>query len=364
VLIVATIIIYNQLGYIRNKKIGFNKEQVIHIKDAYVLDKQAETFKQEVLQFPEVVAGTKSGYLPVSSSSRSSQALFPDGKIENDKAVTTQLWTVDHDYIKTLGMQIISGRDFSKSFSTDSTAMVINEAASRQFGFGDNPVGKKITEIVDLDKKITRDFTVIGVVKNFNYESLRQNIGALCLRLEPDPYVISFRVKTGNMENTISHIRNTWKKMAPNEPFNYTFLNEEFDQMYRAEQRAGKIFMSFAALAILIACLGLFGLVTFAAEQRRKEIGIRKVLGASVNNIINMLSADFLKLVMIASVIAFPIAWYFMNQWLMNFAYRVNISWWVFAIAAVVALLIALVTVCIQAVKAAVSNPVKSLRSE
>ena len=364
VLIIATIVIYNQLGYIRNKKLGFNREQVILVKDAYVLDKKAETFKQEVLKYPEVVSGAKSGYLPVASSSRDSESLFPEGKIENDKAVTSQFWTVDNDYIKTFGMEIVDGRDFSKDLLTDSDAVIINEAAVKLFGFTGNPIGRKITKIRDLTKKETKDYMVIGVVKNFNYESLRQNIGALCMRMGPDNNTISFRLKTGNIEQTISNIQRTWKSIAPNEPFTYSFLNEEFDNMYRSEQRSGKIFISFAVLAIFIACLGLFGLATYAAEQRIKEIGIRKVLGATVANIVAMLSGDFLKLVLIAALIAFPVAWWGMNKWLQDFAYRINIRWWIFLIAGISALLIAMLTVSFKAIKAAITNPVKNLRTE
>ena len=364
VLIIATIIIYNQLDYIRNKKLGFNREQVILIKDAYVLDKKAETFKQEVLKYPQIVSGTKSGYLPVANSSRDSESLFAEGKIENDKAVTSQFWTVDHDYIKTFGMQIVQGRDYDKDLLTDSDAVIINETAVKLFGFTGDPIGKKITKITDITKKETKDYTVIGVVKNFNYESLRQNIGALCMRMAKSNSVISFRVKTGNIDQTVNHIQRTWKSIAPNEPFNYTFLNEEFDNMYRSEQRSGKIFISFAILAIFIACLGLFGLATYAAEQRIKEIGIRKVLGATVTNIVTMLSTDFLKLVLIASLIAFPVAWWGMNKWLQDFAYRINISWWIFLIAGISALLIAMLTVSFKAIKAALTNPVKNLRTE
>jgi putative ABC transport system permease protein len=364
VLIVSTFIIYNQLGYISNKKIGFNKEQVIIIKDAYALDKQAETFKQEVLKYPEVVSGAKSGYLPVANSSRDSESLFPEGKIENDKAVTSQVWNVDNDYVKTLGMQIVHGRDFNGGSVSDSNAMIINEAAVKLFGFTGNPLGRKVTKIIDLTNKVTRDYTVIGVVENFNYESLRQNIGALCMRMAPDINTISFRLKTDNIDQSITHIKNTWKSIAPNEPFTYSFLNEEFDKMYRSEQRAGKIFISFAVLAILIACLGLFGLATYAAEQRVKEIGIRKVLGASVSNIVGMLSKDFLKLVVIAAIIAFPVAWWGMNKWLEDFAYRIRISWWIFIAAGVVAVLIAMITVSFKAIKAALANPVRNLRNE
>jgi putative ABC transport system permease protein len=184
------------------------------------------------------------------------------------------------------------------------------------------------------------------------------------LRIGNSNNIISFRIQSPAVSKAIDYIRKTWKRLAPGEPFNYSFLNEEFDDMYRAEQRTGKIFISFAILAIFIACLGLFGLATYAAEQRTKEIGIRKVLGASITNITTMLSKDFLKLVFIASLIAFPIAWYIMNKWLEDFAFRIDISWWIFAIATFTSLTIALITVGFQAIKAAITNPVKNLRTE
>ncbi|MDQ3845799.1 MAG: ABC transporter permease [Bacteroidota bacterium] len=363
-LIIATIVIHAQLTFIQNKKLGFNKEQVLVVRDAYVLDKSAEIFKNEVLKYPEVVSGTVSGYLPVAPSSRDNESLFPEGQMQNEKAVSAQFWRVDYDYVKTLGMQIVQGRDFSKDFLTDSSAIIINETAAQLFGFGKNAIGRKITELTDFNSKTTKDYTVIGVIKNFNFESLRQNIGALCMKLGQSTGAISFRLKSDNLTQALAHVQTTWKRLAPNEPFSYSFLNEDFDRMYRSEQRAGQIFISFAVLAILIACLGLFGLATYAAEQRTKEIGIRKVLGASVSNIVNMLSKDFLKLVFIASVIAFPVAWWGMHQWLQDFAYRIHISWWVFVVAALVAFVIALVTVSFQAVKAALTNPVKNLRTE
>jgi putative ABC transport system permease protein len=221
-----------------------------------------------------------------------------------------------------------------------------------------------VTELIDLNAKTTRDFTVIGVVKNFNFESLRQNIGALCMKIGNSTGTISFRMRTTDATQTIGHIKSIWKKIAPNEPFTYSFLNEEFDNMYRSEERSGKIFISFAVLAILIACLGLFGLAAYAAEQRTKEIGIRKVLGATVSNIVGMLSKDFLKLVLLASLIAFPVSWWIMNKWLQDFAYRIHIDWWVFVLATAMAFSIAIITVSFQAIKAALTNPVKNLRTE
>jgi putative ABC transport system permease protein len=364
VLIISTVVIYNQLNYIRNKKLGFNREQVLLVRDAYALDKQAEAFKQEILKYPEIVSATKSSYLPVNNSSRDNESLFSEGHIENDKAVSTQFWTVDHDYVKTMGMQIVDGRDFNTDMPTDSSAIILNETAVKLFGFSGKPLGRKVTRLVDLKLRTTKDYTVIGVVKNFNFESLRQTIGALCMKIGNDPGTISFRMKTTDVAQTINRVKNAWKSIAPNEPFTYTFLNEEFDNMYRGEQRSGKIFISFAVLAILIACLGLFGLAAYAAEQRTKEIGIRKVLGATVSNIVGMLSKDFLKLVIIASLIAFPVSWWFMNKWLQDFAYRIQIGWWIFFLAAFASIFIALITVSFQAVKAALNNPVKNLRTE
>ncbi|MEJ7683127.1 MAG: FtsX-like permease family protein [Segetibacter sp.] len=361
-LIIGTIVIYRQLSYIQNKKLGFNKEQVLTIKNTYVIDKNIEVFKDEVLKLPGVKSATISGYLPVPSS-RSDNPFFPEGQIDNKKAVAMQNWSIDYDYINTLGMEILKGRNFSKEFATDSNGVIINETAARLFGYQD-PIGKRISRLIDVNSTATQNYTVIGVVKNFHFASLRENIGALCLVLDKSTDAVSFRLSTNNIAGTVKNAEAIWRKLAPGEAFTYSFLNEDFNAMYTSEQRTGKIFIVFAILAIFIACLGLLGLATYAAEQRTKEIGIRKVLGASVSNIAGMLSKDFLKLVIIAAIITFPVAWWAMNKWLQDFAYRINISWWIFAVAGLVAVLIALITVSFQAIKAAVSSPVKSLRTE
>jgi putative ABC transport system permease protein len=362
-LIISTIVIYRQLQFIHQKKIGFNKEQVITVKDTYVLDKKSETFKNEVLKYPEFISGSQSGYLPVTPSNRSEEALFAGTVIDNSKAVSSQLWSVDEDYIKTFGMEMQAGRSFSKEMLTDSNAVVINETAAKLFGFK-NPLGEKISLLENIKTGKTQTLTVIGVVKNFHFQSLRENIGALTMRLFRSNTNVSFRIRGENASTALDHIRTAWKSVAASEPLSYSFLNEDFDAMYRSEQRSGQIFISFAVLAILIACLGLFGLAAYAAEQRVKEIGIRKVLGASVAQIFSILSKDFLKLVVIAAVIAFPLAWWMMDLWLRDFAFRVNIGWAVFVIAGLIATFIALVTISFQAIKAAVANPVKNLRTE
>jgi putative ABC transport system permease protein len=361
-LIFCTIIIYQQLTYIQTKQLGFNKEQVLIINDAGNLGTGIETFKTEVLRMPEIKSGTVSGYLPVPSW-RSDNPFFPEGEVRQDRAVSMQSWDVDYDYVRTMGMEMKLGRDFDRKFLTDSSAIILNESAAKLFGYTD-PVGKKISALVDLNAKQTREYTIIGVVKNFNFESLRKNIGALGLRLGKAPGSVSFRLTTENLPAVISKIEANWHTIAPNQPFSYQFMDEAFANVYNNEQRIGKIFITFAALAIFIACLGLFGLATYTTEQRTKEIGIRKVLGASTSGIVALLSKDFLKLILIANGIAFPLAWWAMNSWLSDFAYKITIEWWVFVVAGLLAVVVALATISFQAIKAALADPVKSLRSE
>jgi putative ABC transport system permease protein len=274
-----------------------------------------------------------------------------------------QNWTVDENYLSTLDIKLLQGRNFSDQFATDSSAMIINESAARFLG-GKDLINKKLYRIADIQTKKTTEYHVIGIIKDFNFSSLRDVVTPLCLLLQKDNGTISVRMSTANIPSVINQIKAKWKSMSPNHPFDYQFMDEQFNNLYATEQRTGNIFIVFAILAILIACLGLFGLVTYAAEQRTKEIGIRKVLGASIPGIVSMLARDFLKLVFIASAIAFPFAWWAMHKWLQDFAYRVGISWWVFVIAGAMVVIIALVTVGFQALKAAVANPVKSLRTE
>jgi len=362
ILIIGTIIVYRQITYIQTKNLGFNRDRVMTINDVNAMGKQAEVFRQEVLRLPGVVSGSISGYLPTPSN-RSDNAFFPEGEINQKKAVSMQSWGVDHDYVKTLGMQIVQGRDFSRDFGADSSGIILNESAAKLFG-GKNIIGKSILQPIDNQFKSFKKYTVLGVIKNFHYESLRQTIGALSLVLRPNTGAVSFRLSSTNLPTLMKQIENKWKQAATGQPFNYSFLDDDFDRMYRSEQRVGTIALIFALLAILISCLGLFGLAAFMAEQRTKEIGVRKVLGASVVSIVTLLSKDFLKLVLIAIVIASPIAWYAMHRWLQDFAYKIDIEWWVFALAGLLAVSIALLTVSVQSVKAALMNPVTSLRSE
>ncbi len=334
------------------------------INGSYALNKKEEVFKNEVLRMKGVGSGTISGYLPVSNSSRSDNT-FSKGAVMGVKDnIDMQVWRIDYDYLQTMGMEIVKGRNFSKNFGTDTSALLITEKTARLLGYAD-PIGKFIYEPSNISGNNSMvPVQIIGVVKDFHFESLRQEIGPLCMRLRNNSGLTSFKITTANAGDLIKNIERKWKALAPGLPFSYRFLSDSFNDMYRSEQRAGSIAIVFAALAVLIACLGLFGLVTFMAEQRTKEIGVRRVLGASVSNVVTLLSKDFLLLVVIACVFAFPVAWWAMHKWLQDFAYRIHIGWWIFAAAGIAAVLIALLTVSTQSIKAALANPVKSLRNE
>ncbi|TWI79352.1 putative ABC transport system permease protein [Lacibacter cauensis] len=362
VLIISTIVVFKQLNFIQNAKIGFNKDQMLIVNGTWALNNNADAFRNEVAKMSGVKASSFAGYLPVSNSSRNDNTFSTEAVMNEKNGFNMQVWNVDYDYIPVMGMEVLKGRNFSKEYGSDSTALIINETAAKMLGF-DDPVGKKLYTLVGNDNELV-SYTIVAVVKNFNYESLRKNVGPLSMRLGYNKWATAFKVSATDVTALLKNIETKWKSMAPDMPFSYQFLDDSFDNMYRAEQRIGKVALSFALLAIFIACLGLFGLAAYMAEQRTKEIGVRKVLGASVTSITTLLSKDFVKLVCIASLIAFPVAWWAMSTWLRDFAYRVSISWWVFGLAGFVALLIAVLTVSSHAIKAALTNPVKSLRNE
>jgi putative ABC transport system permease protein len=359
-LISGTLVIYNQLKYIQNRDIGYNRNQVLVVKNAYELGNQAAIFKQEVKQLSGVVNATLTQFLPTSGS-RSTDALFKDLSKDPKKTIFPQLWQVDYDYVKTLGMKVTAGRNFSAGLATDSGAIIINETAAKFLGYS-NPLNKILYR--GYDNSQLRPFKIIGVVKDFNFNSLRENVTPVVLFLDNNNGNLGIRVSSANLPAMLSAIESKWKALAPAAKINYAFMDAEFEATYRAEQRMGRIFIIFTSLAIIIACLGLFGLSAYAAEQRNKEIGIRKVLGANVSTIVRMLSADFIKLVFIAILIASPLAWFVMQKWLQDFAYRITLQWWMLAIAGFAAILIAFITISFQSVKAALANPVDSLKSE
>ncbi len=364
ILIIGTIVIYNQLDYIRSSKIGYNRNQVLVVHNAWYLDKQIHTFRNELLNIPGVTNATISGDLPTGLNF-DNEGWFRDASFDATKAVVLTNFYVDDNYIPTLGMEMKAGRNFSKDFPTDSVGIILNEAAVKVLGFKD-PFKETLYRPNFYDGGIhgATAYHVVGILKDFNFSSMHQNVGPLIIQESENWGAIAIRVNTKNISSIIENIQNEWNSMAPGQPFNYSFMDADFNNVYTAEQQTGKLFITFAVFAIFIGCLGLFGLVTYAAEQRTKEIGVRKVLGASVSSIVAMLSKDFAKLVLIASLIAFPVAWWIMHTWLQSFAYRTNISWWIFAVAGLAAILIALITVSFRAIKAALTNPVKSLRTE
>jgi len=361
ILIVGTVVIYKQLNHIQSSEVGFNKDQVLVVSNTGLPQETRQSLKDEIVQLTGVQSASFGGFLPVSDSSRSDTTFSTESVMTESNAFNMQYWSADYDYLENMNMEMLDGRFFSREFGSDSTAIVINETAARLAGL-DDPVGKNLYGSDGQGTIFT--YHIIGVVKNFNYQSLKQNVGALSMRLGNNSWVTAYRFNTTDVTGLVDIIEKKYKAAAPGMPFDYSFLDESFDNMYRQERRVGNVAITFAFLAIIIACLGLLGLATYIAEQRTKEIGVRKVLGASVTNIVRMLSTDFVKLVFMAFLIATPIAWWFMNQWLQDFAFRIDLSWWIFAATGFIALVVALITLSFQAIRAAISNPVKSLRTE
>ena len=360
-LIIGTIVVWQQMKYIQNKNLGYDKEQLLTLPNSYALGKNEEVYKQEMLNDPRIVNATMSSYKPAGPSSGSNALAYPLG--HDNEIMRTQEYHVDENYIPTFEMKMVVGRNFSKNFATDSTAMIINETAAKAFGWNDmTAVGKTVVR-ENSTRGTNVPFHIIGVVKDFNFQSLHEPITPLLMTLAPD-WGLIFKVKTANIQGLLSTMKLKWNQFNTGEPFTFTFMDDLYNKTYAAEQNTGTILNIFAWLTILVACLGLFGLATYTAEQRTKEIGIRKVLGASVTSVTKMLSKDFIKLVFISCLVAFPLSWWAMDKWLQSFAYRIHISWWVFLVAGVLAILIAVITVSFQAIKAAVANPVDSLRSE
>ena len=357
VLIIGTVVVYSQLNYMRNQDLGFSKDQFL------VVDEQNDTHKvalrQEIAALPNVQSTSFSGSVP----GQGTWSAY--SKIENARgemqAADMDLTYVDFGYLEQYKMRLLAGRFFDKNIATDTMqAMIINEAALKLFGYAtpQAAIGRRFDQ---WGKK----GMIIGVIKNYNFVGLQQEIQPLSICLDfNDCNFLSAKVGTHDLPGTIAAIKAKWDQLTTDRPFHYFFLDEAFDQQYRAEERFGRLFINFAVLAVLISCLGLLGLASYTTLQRTKEVGVRRVLGASVAGIVRLLSVDFLRLVGIAFLIAIPIAWFFMNKWLQDFAYKAALSWWIFAGAGFAAVAIAFATISWQAIKAAVANPVKSLRSE
>ena len=365
-LIVGTLVVFAQLRFAQTKDLGLNKENVLILPNANYLGTQQEAFRQEVLRLPSVVKASRSTSVPLKGGFGD---FYVPEQTRTDRRVAKDLllysYMTDEDLVPTLTIKLTQGRNFSKTFA-DSSSVILNEAAVKQIGWK-NPIGRTLAY---PGSGFNQTFTVVGVMKNFDMASVRFPTDPFALFhvssktfQEPKSNVL-IRLRTGDAKIAVASVEALWKRFAPGTPFDYTFLDREFASAYRTEQQTSRVFGTFTGLAIFIACLGLFGLATFNAEQRKKEIGVRKVLGANIASIVTLLSKDFLKLVLIAIVIASPLAYYAMNRWLQDFAYHINLSGWVFVLAGLLAAGIALMTVSYQSIKAALMNPVKSLRSD
>ena len=359
-LIVCTLIIRQQINYLQQKPMGLDKEQVISIPIGNELNgnEALKTMRDRLSNQPNVVAVSGSGVnIGAGLDGSSSRMMF--GFLYGKRDITCDWLRVDTDYLKTMGIKLLQGRDFSADFGTDSsTSILITQSMAKALGEA-NPIGKFI-------KPDNKEFQIVGVVSDFNLYSLHQEAQPITLQMQPGSRIgyILVRVNPKNLTGAMETIKAAWKTVAPKQEFIGSFLDENTERWYKKEQRLSTIFSSAAGIAILLSCMGLFAIALLTIQQRTKEIGVRKVLGASVGSIVTLLSKDFLKLVLAAIVIASPIGWWAMNKWLQDFAYKIDIEWWVFALAGALAIVIALLTVSFQSVKAALMNPVKSLRSE
>jgi putative ABC transport system permease protein len=362
VLIAGTIIVYQQVNFMRNQKLGVNINQTLVLDGVQTVSDSVywntlQPFKNELLK----VSGIKG--MAISTGVMGKEIYWTNGfkSLDHSELGNSTVYRlgIDYDFIPQFEMKLLAGRNFSKDFKTDEKAAILNDRALAQFGFKDpqDAIGKKIASEDTL--------TVIGVVQSFHHLGLQKPIDPqlITLRLNANQ-VYSLKLQTSDLKGTIASVKTLWSRYFPKDPFNYYFLDDDFNTQYQSDQRFGEMFTLFASLAILIACFGLIGLSAYNILQRTKEVGIRKVLGASVQNVVFILSKDFLLLVILSFIIAAPVSWLIMHHWLQDFAFRIDISWWVFAIAGMLALLIALSTISYQAIKAAIANPVKSLRSE
>jgi putative ABC transport system permease protein len=372
VIIIGLLTINKQLRFIQNINIGFEKDQVILVEDVYNIGNSSsaiDDYKEAMMNHTLFESATISSFLPVDGYGRDDRTYWPKGTTPSqENTVNMQRWRIDADYIETLGMEIIDGRNFSEKRETDRNTVILNESAVQRFGFED-AIGEVITIYESnpdgsINQDVLLEYEIIGVVRNFHYQSLRENITPLGLFYEPTYGNVAFKISGANAGNAITLLEAEWNDRAGGQPFSYTFLDQRFDQMYRAENRVQNLMSAFSVLAIVIACLGLFGLSAFSAEKRSKEIGIRKIMGASISSLLGLISKEFLALIAISFAISIPVAYIVMEQWLQEFTYHTEIGLTVFVLAGLGTMLIALVTVSWQALKAALMNPVESLRSE
>jgi len=380
-LIVATLIVYRQLHYMQDRRLGYDKDQVVYIQDTRLLGQNQEAFRSQLLQDRRVVNATISWCVPGSGNMNGTE-VYPKKDAAggaggaggagssggaggngdaggNGTEIHANIFNVDYDYVPTLGLKIVQGRNFTRGFPTDSSGVIINQAAVSDLGWGHtNPIGKTIV------RSGRKEYKVIGVVEDFHYLSVKEKIAPLMLLMGNNYGGMLVKVNTADVRGFIDDVKKKWQSYNPAGPFGYYFIDEKFENLYNTERRTSRLFTAFTLIAILIAGLGLFGLAAYIVEQRTREIGIRKVLGASVSSVLVLVSREFLLLIGLAFLIAVPVTWWGMHRWLQEFAYRAPFSWWIFPIAGASALFIAIVTISFQAIKAAIASPVKSLKSE
>ncbi len=357
ILIICALVVNKQMTYLLDAKLGYDRDHVILLQGANTLGNGLSTLRAELIKLPQVSNATVSHYWPISKTKRDNNLFWHNDRKEIDLPVGGQKWIVDENYLPTLGMKIKSGRNFSTDMPTDSHAMIINEEMATLM---------QIKEVSGqlLTNGFEQPYHVIGIVEDFHFESLREKVGPLAFRFGGFGEIIGVKVAGHEIDKTLSAIEQLWDQFSPNQPLSYSFLDDRYERMYEDVKRSHLIFFIFAVLAIFIACLGLFALAAFMTEQRGKEIGIRKILGASIMELFRLLSIDFLRLVLISFLISVPIAWYLMSKWIENFEYQASIHWWVYLLAGILGIGIALLTIGRQTLKAILANPIESVRDE
>lgn len=369
-LVTVTLALREQMKFMQERKLGFDKEQVILMRDVKNIGNRLHAIKDEMTKTRLIEAATVSSYFPGPGSARSTPLMWHFGSTPlPENSINAEKWLVDYDYIPTLGIDVIEGRNFSRDYPSDANAVIFNESAIARLGFVESPIGAKISLFHDnpdgtQDLSNLETWTIIGVVKDFNFESLRENVQPLGLFFGSSHGSMAFRYQSGNTQEVIQALETSWKRLAPGEPFNYTFLDQNFESLYRSEARVNKLFATFAGLAIIIACLGLFALTVYTAEQRGREIGIRKVMGASIQSIVLLLTRDFGRLILVGFILATPLAAYGIHWYLQDYAYKTQIGWWIYAAAGVISFALAILTMGYQSVLAGKTNPVDALKSE
>ena len=361
ILMVGSLVIYSQIHFMRNKDLGYDKENLVTLALNTIVQQNYETFRNELLGNTDILNVTRVAGLPTDGYYFSNSRWNWEGK-DPDKDILFRANFVDYDYLETLKAPIVMGRNFSKDYGADATGIILNEISQKAMGF-ENPIGKRVT--LGEDSENVSQFQIIGVVKDFHYVSLRTEIEPMILLLAPEQCSqIVIRVRSENTPETLRFMSGVWKKFAGGFEYDYRFLDESLDTLYRGEQQVGRIINVFTILSVFISCLGLFGLASFMALRRTREIGIRKVLGASISGVVFLLTKEFSKWVIVANLIAWPLSYFALNRWLQEFPYRTDTKLWIFLGTGLVTFLTAILTVSYQSLRAALSNPADSLRYE